>query len=680
MWLNGFSQSSDEEKIDSLKKIIHSDAHDTLRIHAYYKWDDIIYIENPDLDMEINQTIVEIAKSNLKTETDPQLIRFYYDCIGRSYNVIGLILNDYGRYIEASEYLHKSLEIARLMGDKDGMAGPLNNLGMIYKSLDFHEKSLEYYLQAMEMDGDNDWSKSIYMNNLAVCYVEMEKYAVAKEYYSQSIALSEKVGNKTNLANSVGNMGEIYYRYEQWDSANYYFVKALELNEELGSDYNIAFWQGRIGMAYYHQKNYDSSLYYCRLTEQKLKHVTSLIVEVDCEKCLYLSLREKGINSEALIHLENYVSLNDSLRSKKNLEEVLSVQFQHEYESKLLEDSLSIVSAQKIKELELQSDIDKKQTQQYILYVGIFILIVVGGLIFRSYKNKKQDNLIIAQQKKEVEHQKDLIEAKNQEVIDSINYAKRIQDAILPPIHVIKEKLNKSFLYYLPKDIVAGDFYWLETTELKEEKIIFFAVADCTGHGVPGAMVSVICANALNRAVKEFNLIDPGEILDKVQELVVEAFEKSKESIKDGMDIALCAYYPEGKKLVFAGANNPLWRVTTVQNQDESNYTSENGKYELIEYKANKRPIGSFHLEQQFHSTEINLKSGDLIYLFSDGFPDQFGGDKGKKFKNANFKRLLLENVELDLKDQENLMAEVFENWRGNLEQVDDICVMGVRV
>jgi len=241
----------------------------------------------------------------------------------------------------------------------------------------------------------------------------------------------------------------------------------------------------------------------------------------------------------------------------------------------------------------------------------------------------------------------------------SIAYAKRIQTAILPPVKLIEEKLPDSFVLYQPKDVVAGDFYWMQEQGGK----IHFAVADCTGHGVPGAMVSVVCNNALNRSVKEFGQTKPGDILDKTREIVIQEFEKSEEDVKDGMDIALCSL--SGQKLEYAGAHNPLWII-------------RNG--ELLETKADKQPIGKFDLMSAYTTHAIDVEKGDLVYLLTDGFPDQFGGPKGKKYKYKQLKNLLLEIKDLSMSEQKERIQKSLTNWMGDLEQVDDVCIMGVKI
>lgn len=271
---------------------------------------------------------------------------------------------------------------------------------------------------------------------------------------------------------------------------------------------------------------------------------------------------------------------------------------------------------------------------------------------------------------KHIESQRNEIEVQKREIIDSINYARRIQKAILPPTRLVREYLGDSFILYKPKDVVAGDFYWMEKSDNK----ILFAAADCTGHGVPGAMVSVVCNNALNRSVREFKLSDPGEILDKTRELLLQEFDKAEEDVKDGMDISLCVM--EGNMLHFAGAYNPLWliRKEGPDKDASADYPS------FIELKPDKQPIGKFDNPFPFNSQTIELREGDTIYIFSDGYADQFGGEKGKKFMVANFKKLLISIQNEAMEKQKEIIDMNFESWKGDLEQIDDVCVIGLKI
>ena len=292
------------------------------------------------------------------------------------------------------------------------------------------------------------------------------------------------------------------------------------------------------------------------------------------------------------------------------------------------------------------------------------ITITFLGLIsvFLMYNFRKSDEANIL-----IKKQKEIIEEKNREILDSIEYALRIQIAILPTQKIVTQYLENSFILYKPKDIVAGDFYWMDTVKLNEhgEEIILFAACDCTGHGVPGAMVSVICHNALNRAVREFGLTQPAAILDKTAEIVLENFSKSDQEIHDGMDISICALNTKTKILEWAGANNSLLLIN---------------KGELTETKADKQCIGYNDNVKPFTNHQFNLLPDTSIYLFTDGFADQFGGVRKKKLTKNKFKELLLSIQQLPIQQQARELDDFITNYKQSSEQTDDILVIGVKV
>ena len=369
---------------------------------------------------------------------------------------------------------------------------------------------------------------------------------------------------------------------------------------------------------------------------------------------------------EALAHLEKFLKLDQQQASLLSAANISSL------ESKMEKEKHQHTLKLKQEEVVLKNAKIKQQSIQNIgLVIVLFFAIGFIVLAVRSYRIKKRDAETIMKQKL-------MVEQAHQEIKDSIIYAKRIQSAILPPAKLVKEYLKESFILYKPKDVVAGDFYWMETINSEEwrvmsgenpslntrdSQLVLFAAADCTGHGVPGAMVSVVCNNALNRSVREHGLTNPGEILNKTREIVIQEFEKSDEDVKDGMDIALCSL--QGNKLQYAGANNPLWMI-------------RNG--ELIETKANKQPIGQFDNPEPYTTHTFELEQGDAIYIFSDGYLDQFGGEKGKKFKATAFRSLLLSIQDKTMEEQKTIINESFETWKGSLEQIDDVCVIGVKI
>ncbi len=304
--------------------------------------------------------------------------------------------------------------------------------------------------------------------------------------------------------------------------------------------------------------------------------------------------------------------------------------------------------------------------------IEFFRNIYIGVVFLLCFTIISYFRILVNQLEKITKKKNELLKISNEEIKASISYAKRIQQAILPSMNLIKKNLPQSFIYYKPKDIVAGDFYWMHL--LPEPNgwdvngdVVLFAAADCTGHGVPGAMVSVVCHNALNQSVKEFGITEPNLILEKARDIVIDTFSESIENVQDGMDISICVLNTKTKELNYAGANNPLWIIRNNSNSIE-------------EYKADKYHIGKCDMMKSFTNHKIQLNEGDTIYIFSDGYPDQFGGAKGKKLKSKPFKDLLLSVHKEPIDTQKELLHQHFEKWKGTLEQVDDVCVIGVRI
>lgn len=381
------------------------------------------------------------------------------------------------------------------------------------------------------------------------------------------------------------------------------------------------------------------------------------------------ALHALGKDKEAFEHLESYIAIKDTVQSDEDLRKLTEMNVSYQYERQKLADSLA--SAEKVKIRELQHE-EELQRRSILLYSGSLIVLLLFGLILflvRGIRQKQKHNILLAeknemiqQQKDQVEEQTSLIEEKNREVTDSILYAKRLQQAILPPLENIRHYFPKSFLLYLPKDIVAGDFYFFETSGNK----ITIGVADCTCHGVPGALVSVVCSNALSRVVREKQITDPGKILDEVRLQIVETFSKSLEQVRDGMDISLLSIDLSTGQALWSGANNPLWLQRT------------NGNWE--ELSPDKQPVGLYEFHTPFTTHHFSIEKGDRIFLFSDGYSDQFGGDSGKKMKPAGLRKCLQSSHADGIFATEKTLQNQFMQWKGAMEQIDDVCLLGLEI
>jgi len=379
----------------------------------------------------------------------------------------------------------------------------------------------------------------------------------------------------------------------------------------------------------------------------------------DAAKSLYSSYKSINDMSKALKMHELYIENKDVISKKNNQKELFRNQYKYAYEKQA--DSLKIEQKRKDDVALKDAAISKKDAENKNLiiitgFITLILLVVITIISVNRLRSTKRQKIIIEQQKQ-------IVEDKNNDILDSIQYAKRLQDAILPSEKHVKYFLPKSFIFYFPKDIVAGDFYWVENLG----DWTFFASADCTGHGVPGAMVSVVCSNALTKSLLEEKIVEPAEILNRSRELVIQRFMKSEKQIMDGMDISLCAYNKSTGEINWAGANNPLWII-------------RKGSKEIEVLKADSQPIGDFNFNTPFTNHILKLSEGDQLYLFTDGFVDQFGGENGKKYKSANFKKFLLSISDKSMVQQKQLLSNEFYSWKGDLEQIDDVCVMGVKI
>jgi len=322
--------------------------------------------------------------------------------------------------------------------------------------------------------------------------------------------------------------------------------------------------------------------------------------------------------------------------------------------------------------------------------MSLGLALIIFSVFFYYNRKMKKAQLALKSSYKEITNQKIIIEQKNEEVMASITYAKRLQNAILPTEKQINEALNDSFVLFLPKDIVSGDFYFLETKNNSNN--VFFTVADCTGHGVPGAMVSMVCSNALHQAVIEEDLNEPAQVLNSAKANLEKRFARSGENIKDGMDISFCELDKRKKILQWSGANNPLWIVRSNQNFEATtkfiDLTIDSVKpivlkgenCHLIELKADRQPVGKYEYSKSFSNHIIQLCNGDSIYLFSDGYADQFGGKDGKKFKSKRFKKLIMNLQNESMPKQHDILRDNFKKWKSEFEQIDDVCVFGVKI
>jgi tetratricopeptide (TPR) repeat protein len=545
-----FSQSFEIRKeIDSLKYEIAIAKHDSLKIQAYVAWQNLIFETDPDLDYELNERIIEICLLNLQRPINDTEKLFFKTELSYAYNIAGNYFEIIGNYPKAIESLNKSLKIAEDLQNMRGIANANNNLGNSYRRLEEQDKAIVYYEKAVvywKKIEDQHGLATTY-NNLGLSYSEKKIFDKAKPFLDESKQLFLELDDKSGLGLVNHNIGQLFIWQNQNDSALIYFQKSLELYREVGTKSQIASNLRHISIIAFNealafkksgdQKNYSTKLNEAdQLANESLHFSENSSSLEDLRLSLqqvYLIQKEKEEYRDAFFTLEKYIEQSYVADSLENRKLFFEQSYKAEYNAKYERDSLLRIEEKKLNQVNLE----KERVQKYSLYGGLILLLIFIGFIYNRFK-------ITNRQKNIIEEQKDLVEEKQKEILDSINYAKRIQNAILPSQRVVTNLLPEHFILYLPKDIVAGDFYWMESvndTSNPKNHAVLFAAADCTGHGVPGAMVSVVCNNSLNRSVREYGLTDPGKILDKTREIVVQEFEKSDEDVKDGMDISLCS-------------------------------------------------------------------------------------------------------------------------------------------
>lgn len=576
----------------------------------------------------------------------------------------GWVTREQGRHLDALDAYLKGLDIA--ISNKDGarIADANIKIGVVYHVMGDYPKTKEYYDKALIsfQTLDLDIREARLYNNYGLYYQEINQPTKAIAFFEKSIEMNDTLGNPRGVAIATENIGLLCFEeFENNTLALQQFDKSLKIWRAEEDIYSQAITLGYKNNVYLAQKKFNYVV-------DTGHHVLDLSLasgskSVQIEALRQLAYGYHGLDKDniAFQYFEQHHNLKDTLSQLNDFDEIKLMGQRFEIKQAHVKDSLELV----IQHQQVQAGLETKNRRQrfisIILLIGFTALILIVFLLFKSRKERQKSAAIIERANKE-------LQSKNDAIIDSINYAKRIQASILPTKKDMYACFPDHFVLYQPKDIVAGDFYWLSAAGENGTDSTFLAAADCTGHGVPGAMVSIVCEGALRKAINEFHLTDPAEILESVSKIVQSHFDQGDLEINDGMDICLIAVKEtkDGYDIHYAGANNPLWIIRSGQDIVE-------------ELKPTKRPIGRYINPIPFQTKKTHIKKGDSVYLFSDGYADQFGGMKGKKYKYSALKKLFLSNAHLPVHKQEYVYAQELENWRGDIEQIDDICVIGVQ-
>lgn len=660
---------------DSLLAIWNNqELNDTTRLDAYtqFIWEEQLFNKSDSAFYFIEKLIEEAKEKDI-----------YFHVVG-GMNLMGIGYDFRGNYAKAIDYYTKSLKLSEAQGSKQGIAMTANNIGLIYAEQENYNKAIEYYKKSLKIKIELKDSLGIARsyNNLGLSYLGQGKYDQALTNYLKSLEINELIEDVLGIAMSLNNAGNVYFERKEFALAKEYYEKSLINEKKINNKRGISTSLMSIALVHYEQGSYKQALILAEDAFKIAEEVDGITEKRDAAKALWKIYKKQSRFADALQMHEKFIEIRDTILSEENQREIIQKEFQYNFEKEQALKKAEHEAELKRQEVLSTAEKEKQKTVIYAVSGGLVLVVIFSLVVLNRFKVIQKKNRII-------QHQKEVVEAKSQEIMDSINYAKRLQDAILPPNKLVKSFLLESFIIYKPKDIVAGDFYFMDVIEENGKKYIYYVAADCTGHGVPGAMVSIVGANGLKRCIQEFKLRKPGEILDKQTEIVAENFSQSEERIRDGMDLALCCLEMENDRTIrvhYSGANNPLWIINLNRKvvPKQAVPFKQDGGFEI---KANKQAIGYSENNSSFDTHTIELESGDTLYTFSDGFSDQFGGvtevdrqSGGKKYKSANFKNLLISLYDQDMETQKKLINTTFEDWRGKLEQLDDVCIIGVRV
>lgn len=518
-----------------------------------------------------------------------------------SYNLYGNLLSRQKRFKEASRYYHLSKQFQATQQNQLGYANALNNISILNIAINQYDSALVYGYRAMDIYKEINASASYANSILGIAEVLIKKgdLVAAKKRAFQSLGIYQSIKQFHGQSNTYHVIGALFNELGKTDSALMYTNQSLELAKNLSMN--------------------------------------------DVQRDCYLSLSKIHFNAgnykEAYVNQVLYKSINDSINSEQLQGKMLEVEVKYDMTKK---------------DLELErtgNQLNLQRKQQNYLIIGIVLITIMLGVAMYAFVEKRKSNLLISEQKK-------LVDEKQKEILDSIHYAKRIQNALIAHKDFIDANIPQHFIYFNPKDIVSGDFYWAT----KKDDHFYLAVCDSTGHGVPGAFMSLLNITFLNEAINEKNIIKPNEVFNYVRTKLIKHV--GRDGQKDGFDGILICHNTKSNKLTYAAANNSPVLV------------SDNG---ITELPNDRMPVGVGERNTDFTLHHIDFKKDDVLYLYTDGFADQFGGPKGKKFKYKQLNELLLQISQQNVIEQNEKLANSFNNWRGELEQIDDVCVIGIR-
>jgi serine phosphatase RsbU (regulator of sigma subunit) len=593
---------------------------------------------------------IELANKGIELslkEKDSISYAFFERFLGTSYYFKG-------DYLKASNYYFNSIKVLENNNGQEELGFSYNELAKLYRKTRKLNLAKETYDKALKIFTELSDSTYISMinNESGVVYEYEGDYKEALKRYTTSFQISEKLNDSVAVSYALNNIAGLYSLQNKFNVAQIYFSKALEIRKLLNDSFALAINYSDLASNSIASQKYNEAIRYAdssNIIAENLRYI-----ELQSQNYLTLSKTydQLGNIGSAYAYYKKYISLKDSIFTKESENQLNELNTKYQTEKKDLELAKN------------KAEIINEKNKRYFTYGALVFFILLFAIAIWAFKQKKKSATLLQSKNQLLEkanylitHQKEELSEKQKEIVDSINYAKKIQNALLANEELVLENLTEHFILFKPKDIVSGDFTWAT----KKDNLFYLACCDSTGHGVPGAFMSLLNIGFLSEAIKERNISEPGKIFDYVRARLIETIGHDEQ--KDGFDGILVCMDITTKKISYAAANNaPI----LIYNKN-INYLS-----------ANKMPVGEGIKTEDFTTFHINYEKGSTLYLYTDGYPDQFGGEKGKKFKYKQLEELLSNISDKPIAFQKEKLDTTFENWRGNLEQVDDVCIIGI--
>lgn len=614
------------------------------------------------------------------------------------YNNLGIAYYDQGDYLKSIESYLQALKINEERGDMRNISACLTNIGAVHQEQRSYDKAIEYYQKALVVNEELDDKRG-----MAICHLNIGNifnkqtfYDKAIEHYNTGLKLCEAVGNKKGIAGSNQSIADINVTLGDYDKANEYYLNALRLYTELGDRMGMA--NIELGIANMNISRIDSipvsgvqklryldqAIAYGNMSIENAREMKLLPIIKGAANTLMKAYTKLGNHKKAMEFAGIFIAAQDSMFMEEKTRAIQEMITKYETEKKQQQ-----IELQESQLIARDATIKQQKTFRNALIGGLAAVTLIIVVIANAYRQKRKDNRKIMEQNEKIlmtneelkqlneitarqnKELKELIEITNRqkdEIVTSIQYAKRIQTAILPPETYITELLNENFIFYKPKEIVSGDFYYVRQVK----HYIIIVSADCTGHGVPGAFMSMLGISYLNEIVQRREITQANLVLNELRKEIKHSLRQTgkREESRDGMDLALCIIDTKTNTMQYAGAYSPLYIVS-----------NSNGETEFKEIKADLMPVGvHFSSDKPFTNHEIKLQIGDTFYISTDGFLDQIGGENNVRFGSKNFKKLLADIHDQPMYEQKEILDRTLKEWMGEHQQRDDILVIGARV